>query len=830
MKMKKFFVSLMLIVSCLCFVSCKDGGQNAENSQTTGQKQEPTVQVSISNETRYEGDLLKNIELILAGGSTNGTVKWENENYSLVVGDNSCVWVFTPDDTATYKSKTGTITISARNKLLIPEVENVQVKTGTVIYAESKLELIKDSLECSASFGGEPIEGTITWENKNYELVAGKNTCKWVFTPAEANVYRNVSGEIEVTTNAVQTVERVEIKSAKTSGYKAYDQFDFAGIVAELVYNAGKVERIELNSKNCGVGYPDYNNSESNCFHQGDETVVIKYSSCPDVELEIDKVDYYRVALPQFKDKLVYDGYSQQFRVSSENLSDIKYYTVEDKTGLNAGDYYLQVTLDSSYLDNCKWEGSEEQTVSIKCVILKAELKVTENNYVGIYDGQPHSASVSCSIATKICYSMSEDFSAENEELIQFTNAGEYVVYYLAKGSDNFNDKQGTISVNISKQTPVMSLKNAYSLNTNDVVNYPTTFVTVSDANDEKLDLDQKLRFTYYQTYSQEDTNLSVLTSAKDGAQTTGGAPSVAKSTAYVVLVEYLGDDLNFAPTSEITTLFIDSSDVKFYGHFAFVNNAEYYEKQLADGDNIIDIKFPLSTGKIVQYVEFKRLEKNKFGVIEIIASYKLDYSAGKENAGRLIWVSNYYYLELEDGERCRVELENESLKLSYTENLTLEKWEIPNYLGTYQAKTVSDEVYNNADYDKAKNTSQYTNIRIYNEFGIIKFTIDGNVQFIKSILNEESSAGGHFVWSGTISTKVDVLGTIDSPRALIFNCTITEKNGVATESSSVSFILSWEIARESLDNPIIDSITMSQDSIEAGYLDLVTSYERVEA
>lgn len=819
MRIKKLFISLMLIVSCLCITACKDKSSSPENGGETTSPKESVVEVNVGVGPWYEGDTLESVSISLAGGSTAGTIAWKNQDYVLQLGENSCSWVFTPTDSAAYKTKEGTKTITAVKKLLQPTVSDVKIKDGTTIYLDSKLELIRDCLECTATYDGKAIEGTISWKNRDFDLENETNQCEWTFTPAESSVYAVVDGTIEVKTNATQTFERAELKNAVTSGYKAFDKFDSTGLSINLIYNAGKVEEVALTADNCTFTYPEYKEESSDCFHKGDSWIKADYTDSSkgitlyEITIEIETVDYYRVAAPEHKQILTYDGSAKTFSLMSSISKEQNYYSYDTTAakGTNAGDYLVDVTIKTEYQDNCRWVDTENLTIQVSCKINKAKLEPTISNYNGVYDGENHTASVSCSNVVAIYYGAdNEDFSAKITTPIEFKNAGTHKSYYLAVGDDNHEDATGELVVEISKQTPKMTLKDAYSIKTNNVINYPLSYISVEDAAGNSLAITGKIERVYYKTYSETGEILPVKTSSSEGAETNGGAPSVARSSAYTVVVRYVGDDENFAETQEVTTLFIDEDNNGFYGDFVFVDEAEFVDKQFNANGQISNVKIPISTKECGNYLEFNKCDINAEGLIEVLVTYKLDYGVGEKNAGRLFNKNGEYYLELKDGKQYKITLAKETgvVTLSYSDTLTLYKWIIPNYLGTYTAKTVSDDVWNSEGYDNTKNSSQNTEIEIYNDFGTLKFIIRGNVKYqIRQV--EESSVPAQFTWEGIVNTQLgkDASGNT----SLVFEFCITG-------SDELIMTMAWNFPVGDLNNPEIDELVVTGHKLNSGY------------
>ena len=77
-------------------------------------KADPTVEVTVSGDSHTEGDLVKDLELILSGNSTKGVVELVSEIKALVAGKNTLTWKFTPEDENNYHTVTGTVVVNAQ--------------------------------------------------------------------------------------------------------------------------------------------------------------------------------------------------------------------------------------------------------------------------------------------------------------------------------------------------------------------------------------------------------------------------------------------------------------------------------------------------------------------------------------------------------------------------------------------------------------------------------------------------------------------------------------------------------------------------------------------
>ena len=77
-------------------------------------KADPTVEVAVSGDSHTEGDLVKDLELILSGNSTKGVVQLVSEIKTLIAGKNTLTWKFMPEDENNYHAVTGTVVVNAQ--------------------------------------------------------------------------------------------------------------------------------------------------------------------------------------------------------------------------------------------------------------------------------------------------------------------------------------------------------------------------------------------------------------------------------------------------------------------------------------------------------------------------------------------------------------------------------------------------------------------------------------------------------------------------------------------------------------------------------------------
>jgi uncharacterized repeat protein (TIGR02543 family) len=132
----------------------------------------------------------------------------------------------------------------------------------------------------------------------------------------------------------------------------------------------------------------------------------------------------------------------------------IKYYTNEacsegesETAPTDAGIYYAKATLTET-------GNYAEASTAAKITINNAGFSVTAQGYDGVYDGQPHSITVT---AEGAAVTYSTDGINYNTENPTFTDAGEYTVYYKATKA-NHNDVTGSVIVKIAKATPAIAI------------------------------------------------------------------------------------------------------------------------------------------------------------------------------------------------------------------------------------------------------------------------------------------------------------------------------------------------------------------------------------
>lgn len=802
MKIKKILLSFVLMLSMLLAVACKDKSDPAPSETSPATKSDPTISVSIEDRVYVVGESLADIELIVASGGTSGSVSWDNEDYVLVEGTNVCSWTFTPTDTSTYNSMTKNVSIDAI-KLEVPQVV-VSVPEGQTVYIDARHETI--TLQASASFGGEVVEGDIFWNTPNETFVEGENVCEWKFVPTQSTTYAVVRGTVKLTADTEQEIQTVVFGSNTKTDYVAFDKFDVSGLTLLAMYNAGKVE--ELTNLQ-GQVQVVYNDTQVNKLRRRDTSVTIAYKQYS-IVVEGLNVDYKEVEVPVFDKVVIYDGNTKTLDLSETS----GLYSYEPLSVTNAGEYELELTLENS--EDYKWANGDLVSTSIICTVQKAQLDVQVIDYYGEYDGLAHSATISLETQNTIYYSDTEldesNYTSASTENITKTNAGEYEVFYYIEGDDNHYSKAGTVYIDILKQTPTMSLQYCYTLKTGSVVNYPIDYVSIIDKQNNAVNRDG-LVLTYYSSYVEdEDSTNDIKTTTSDGAITLGGAPKNDKTTEYYVVVEFQGTQ-NYNSVIEVTCLYIDGTELEFYANSSedgFAFRDEILTREHTSGDTTTSVTG--SNSECNAYLEFNELEVDENGLK--IVEFSSKFSAGAESieTGRLVYANGTYQLLSGNGTLRAFTYDSTNKEITMSDSTILKKWEFPKYLKTFSAQTVSDD-----DYNAEKNNGKNTEITFYNDYGTIRFNAKVNVKYIQTVVG--SSTEPYVEWAGVAEIAVSKVGSI---WYFVLDCYVINVNSLECSGYSKTtdgFKVYWSTAKT---EPNSVTLYAENGSLLTGYEDLL--------
>ncbi len=752
MKIKRIFLSFILVLSLVCFSACK---KKTDDDTTTPAKTSPTVTVSVLNTKVYIGDVLSSVELVTETTDTPGVVTWDNPTYAFVAGDNVCAWTFTPTDTATYSTKSGSITLTAVERPVEPEII-VSIADGTY-YEGQKLSNVP--LEYTPS----DISGTLSWVNPNQVLTLGENECLWRFIPTDQERFATIMDMITIETSSQYlSAITVKVNPTKMTGYEYLDEFDDTGMILELVYNAGR--RVEL-TEGWTISYPE----SRDYLVAGNNLMTISYAG-KTCTLNVRDVAKLEVDEPTFVTK-TYNGSAQTVEVATNASANFTYDTATTYTNANPSGYQISVSLVDE--NNYKWKNNEGKTIVVPFVINKTNLTFVEHDYTADYDGEEHAAYVETTGECTIYYA-EESLNQSNydtvgdTELIKFTDVIEDKVIYYYIVSQNYFDVSGDLVVNIRPQTGAFTLPYCYTIETGEPVEYPREYITLKDAAGNTLPTDE-VALTYYISYS----NTTLTSFSNSGAETKGGAPADKSNVPYEVHVVYTSKNI---VAEAIAFLFIDNPKSDFYaaaGQSAFAFKADPVEYG--------------STELCEYYVEFKPETNETTGLLEIKYNIKLGKGTNKNSTGVLINEQGTYKLVDDNGSKYTItsyknkggDDENPD-SVTITElDLTLEKWIIPDYLGTFALQSIPDE---ETTYEE-KNSY----ITLYNDHGTIRFIFEYNL--VKVDLTDGEYKGGHDIFYGI--AEYELISDYGWKHNLY--CYVAPESAeYYTAGTKVSFVINW--------------------------------------
>ena len=136
-----------------------------------------------------------------------------------------------------------------------------------------------------------------------------------------------------------------------------------------------------------------------------------------------------------------------------------------DQSGINVGNYTLTISLKDT--NNTKWSDGTSASKSLNWSITKKNISnPTVTGYVGVYDGNPHTITVSSVSGGTIKYSTNQTNWSTNKPTR--TDIGETTVYVKVFGDNNHNDSQIlTGIIRITEKTVEGFAINYYNVDSN---------------------------------------------------------------------------------------------------------------------------------------------------------------------------------------------------------------------------------------------------------------------------------------------------------------------------------------------------------------------------
>ena len=178
-------------------------------------KADSTVEVAVSGDLHTEGDLVKDLELILSGNSTKGVVELVSEIKALVAGKNTLTWKFTPEDENNYHTVTGTVVVNAQTTTTTTTKATTTTSKATTTTKPNKTTTTKATTTTKPSKTTTTKATTTTKPSKTTTTKATTTTktSKTTTTKATTTTKPNKTTTTKVTTTTITTTTNTVIPS-----------------------------------------------------------------------------------------------------------------------------------------------------------------------------------------------------------------------------------------------------------------------------------------------------------------------------------------------------------------------------------------------------------------------------------------------------------------------------------------------------------------------------------------------------------------------------------------------------------------------------------------
>lgn len=184
--------------------------QNYENitikvTITLVDKETPTGSPVVTGSLNYGQKLsVLPISVTMTNGSGNtveGTITWESPDSIPVVGAPDQAWVFTPDDDTSYSSVYGTAAITVSKSIPTGTPAYDKITTSGKTLADANL-----VGTFTNRYNGDPVPGTLSWNDADSTSVTANTSYGWTFTPNDTSNYEVTTGSITLYTAGGSTI------------------------------------------------------------------------------------------------------------------------------------------------------------------------------------------------------------------------------------------------------------------------------------------------------------------------------------------------------------------------------------------------------------------------------------------------------------------------------------------------------------------------------------------------------------------------------------------------------------------------------------------------
>ncbi|NCA67320.1 MAG: hypothetical protein EOM87_04560 [Clostridia bacterium] len=378
-----------------------------------------------------EGKIFVNGELpsiSIESSDTEGSIGWEE--YTLVEGENTYYWVFTPVDTNNYK----VLRVGVEFNILVFAVEKIEIITPPTLTIYHAFNTVNTAgMVVYAYYNDDTSEEIYDYyiEYENGSSFTYGDTKFYVAYQEGENTFRD---EQSVTVNKLEipipSLQQTYYYNGASQNHDLLDS-DYYGITRESYTNAGIYYiTVSLNDKD------NYRWEGSDSADKSIEWVINK------------KI----VTTPNITGDYYYNGLLQEANVVTNTE-----YIVYNNQQKESGTYTIIVVLKDK--DNYCWDGGLSEDLSLIWTIQKYYVDFptyTESNFV--YDNTPHKAVITASNVYNIFYDT-------------YINAGDYIAVVVLKDKNNYCFSDNSINdleypFSIAKReviTPVLSGEYTYN-------------------------------------------------------------------------------------------------------------------------------------------------------------------------------------------------------------------------------------------------------------------------------------------------------------------------------------------------------------------------------
>ena len=202
-------------------------------------------------------------------------------------------------------------------------------------------------------------------------------------------------------------------------------------------------------------------------------------------------------------------------------------------------------------------------------------------------------------------------------------------------------------------------------------------------------------------------------------------------------------------------------------------------------------------------YAEFRLQENTELGITEIACDFKLGAGTENNKTGVIIFKDGGFMLIDSEGNSTPVVVDETNKTITITNgNILLEKWIIPDYLGTYSGQTIKD---GDTQEDGSEYANKYSSVRIYNDYGTLRFELNYNLAVVKEEITIPGVPANVYGGSGTMTGVVEYNGIVNKS-GLKQELAFYEASGEYNKTQISLFYIRWvAYTGSTTDTPLVE-------------------------